>query len=169
MQQIDVVQTAVGTWRVAPPPVSAGELVVWLKHGTVRRAEEEWWLPEAPKIMAHEVAFLIASVLETPLVRGSVKLGLQAGRFAMVEYQPRGRSDPTVVMTTAPGARRYHIAALQFSRLASRVVSGWSRYDDMRVAGRRVAAELAQLQPCLEEAKLVMNWLLDRITYGEPR
>jgi len=154
-------------------PVSTGELKVWLKHGIVAQRVPTGWLSTVPKATASDVAYLIASALEAPLVRGSVKIRGQVGRFVQVQYLPRSQSDPTAVVSLIPGAQRYHVAALRFSRLATRVTNlswnGNNWYDDMRTAGRRVVAELAQLQPCVEEAKLVMNWLLDRITYGEPR
>jgi len=170
MYQVDVIQT-----RFVEAPVVIGELAVWYKHGvpvTAQRCLPPIKFRPGTATMT-EVAPVLASALQMPLVRGSVKVHKQAGRFVEVAYRPLRERDPTMIVALMPGAARFHQAMLAFCHLIRRHVYHWvedtSWYNDALRAGRQVLQPLAQLQPTMEEAELVMRFLLDRITYGEPR
>lgn len=168
--QVQFQESVMGRFEALP--VSVGELTVWYKHGLPPSLRVPVTAPIIRPATVAEVAPLVAAAVQRPLARGSVKIHRQAGRLVEVAYRPLRAQDPTMVVALMPGAAKFHRAMLIFCNTIRQHVYHWegrSWYQDAVLAGRRVLQPLAMLQPTVEEAGLVVRFLLDRITYGEPR
>jgi len=164
------------TATVVYKPVTIGEGMVYFQTGVPIAAQRG--LAAAPPVPAvsisnREVGYLVAHVLQQRLAQGSVKTVARVGRFLKVQYIPLSQADPTMIVTTIPGAVMFHRAMRRFmesTRRHSYAYGGYgepAQYQAIKNAGRGVVGPLARLRPTVAEAEFVICFLLNGLTYGE--
>ncbi len=153
-----------------PPPQASGPRTLWLAFtGSLLRVEvpeQAWtepgsrWAIELPAPVSTDcVALVIESAWhETPTTRTTV-----AELRARTEFD--GAEPPTIAAALAGGGERAAAAAAALSQLGSAgleaVATVWDKLD---AAGRNVALDVADAQPCAAGAPLQVRALLsDRL------
>ena len=157
-------------WQVAPCQLATvGQMSVAFRHpetslSQMRRGVVE--IPPSVHVTQRELDILTASVLQRAV--SEVRLVEQCGRFLLIDYTPKGYSDPQMIVAWMPGATDFHEAMIQFQRTREDWFAEegpW--YRNCMEAAKQVLGPLARLYPHIAEAEFTIGWLLHTVATGQ--
>lgn len=122
--------------------------------------------PQRAIITPEALHVFVADLMKLPMRYVALKNAV--GRFALVEYLPRGAPDPEImVCLKGRMAKSFNQMSLEFQRTRACRMPDRNWYQHNRKAAENLLQTLIQMEPSEDELHFVGRWVLLVVARGE--